>query len=62
MNFIQTHGNNRLAEPGEIAKTLKQAASRAYCLNLKMLEACEVVLSLTLQNIDHLKRPAQTTG
>ncbi|GAW91807.1 IS110 family transposase [Calderihabitans maritimus] len=56
VDFIQSHGNNRLIEPGEMAKTLKQAARRAYRLNPKMLEACQVALSLTLQNIDHLKR------
>lgn len=56
VDFIQSYAKNRLAEPGEIAKTLKQAARRAYRLNPKMLEACEVALSLTLQNIDHLKR------
>lgn len=54
--FIQFHGNNRLASPEDMAKTSKQAAQRAYRLNPKMLEACEVALSLTLQNIDHLKR------
>ena len=54
--FIQSHGNNKLASPENMAKALKQAARRAYRLNPKMLAACEVALSLTLQNIDHLKR------
>ncbi|MDN5293585.1 MAG: transposase [Eubacteriales bacterium] len=39
-----------------MARALKRAARRAYRLNPKMLAACEVALSLTLQNIDHLKR------
>lgn len=54
--FIQAHSNNKLVSPEEVAKALKQAANRAYRLNPKMLEACEVALSLTLQNIDHLKK------
>ncbi|MGB9881039.1 MAG: IS110 family transposase [Anaerolineae bacterium] len=54
--FIQSHGKRRLASPEEMASALKQAARRAYRLNPKMLEVCEVALSLTLQNIEHLKR------
>ncbi|MDN5364571.1 MAG: transposase [Eubacteriales bacterium] len=54
--FIQTHGNNKLASPEKMAKALQQAARRPYRLNSKMLAACEVALSLTLQNIDHFKR------
>jgi transposase len=54
--FIQSRAKKRLASPEEMAAALKQAARRSYRLNPKMLEACEVALSLTLQNIDHLKR------
>jgi transposase len=54
--FIQSHGKNRFANSEEIASALKQAARRAYRLNSKMQQACEIALSLTLQNIEHLKR------
>jgi hypothetical protein len=32
VEFIQSHNNNRLAQPTEVAKALKQAAQRAYRL------------------------------
>lgn len=54
--FIQSHGKNRFANAEEVASALKQAARRAYRLSPKMQQACEIALSLTLQNIEHLKR------
>ncbi|WP_156940114.1 hypothetical protein [Caldanaerobius polysaccharolyticus] len=32
VDFVLSHGNNRLSNPEEIAKTLKSAANRAYRL------------------------------
>lgn len=54
--FIQAHGKNRFTNAEEVANALKKAARRAYRLSSKMQEACEIALSLTLQNIEHLKR------
>lgn len=54
--FIQSNGKNRFANAEEVASALKQAARRAYRLSPKMQQACEIALSLTLKNIEHLKR------
>ncbi|HHV75387.1 transposase [Thermoanaerobacterium butyriciformans] len=54
-NFVLSHGNNRLKNPEEIAKTLKSAANRAYRLNPDMCDTVSMTLTLTLENIRFLE-------
>lgn len=54
ISFIQQNTNNRLKNIEKVAKTLKNAARNSYRLNPKMESTLDVVLSMTLQNINHL--------
>ncbi|WP_026485803.1 IS110 family RNA-guided transposase [Caldanaerobius polysaccharolyticus] len=55
VDFVLSHGNNRLSNPEEIAKTLKSAANRAYRLNPDMCDTVSMTLTMTLENIRFLE-------
>ena len=53
--FILDNGNNRLNDPQEYARTLHNMATRAYRLHPHMASSVDVVLTMTIHNIDFFK-------
>jgi transposase len=53
--FILDNGNNRLKDPQEYARSLRNMARRAYRLHPHMASSVDVVLTMTIHNIDFFK-------
>lgn len=56
MAFIMQNGNNRLADPENMAKELKTIARSAYRLTPKMQNSVDVTLAITIQSIEFFKK------
>ena len=54
--FLMDKGRNNFANPEEVAKTIKQAASNSYRLNKRLADPVNLVLSMTLENIRFFER------
>lgn len=54
--FLVANGNARLKEPESFARAIQAAARRSYRLNPKMESAVDIALSMTLENIDFLRK------
>lgn len=51
VDFIISHGNNRLNNPERIAQEIKKCANRAYRLNPELDDSVGLTLSMTIENI-----------
>lgn len=53
--LVQKHSNNRIADPQEVAKSVRRAARDAYRLDKKILDPVNFILATTLKNIQSLQ-------
>lgn len=60
VDFILSHGNNRITNPEEFILEIQKAARNAYRLNPKMDDMVSVALAMTIENIRYLEKQCKT--